>query len=322
VRKVPAVQRGQVYKLRGGSWAYRFRDEHGRRRQVSGFRTKGEASAKLAEALERVRIGPKRRELTVSDLVERYIAQHQAERSTIAKMRWLLKKAEEAFGDVDLRDLLVDEIGAWRMTIPEGHRWEATQAFRQVLNAGVRWKALEENPAKLVPNPAPKRAEILPFSSWEQLEPLAVELGPRWGAIAIFAAGTGLRPEEWIALERRDVDRRGKVVYVRRSFTDGRLRECGKTDRSRRRVPLRDRVLDALEAAPPRIDSPLLFPAKKGGFINLHNWRAREWKPAMRAAGIQPERRIYDLRHTYVFAGGRRGLVLARAPHGYIAGDD
>ena len=33
--------------------------------------------------------------------------------------------------------------------------------------------------------------------------------------------------------------------------------------------------------------------------MGLHNWRAREWKPAIRAAGIDPPRRIYDLRHTY-----------------------
>ena len=47
---MPAIQRGQVRKLAGGSWAYRYRDENGRRRQVGGFRTKGEASQALASA--------------------------------------------------------------------------------------------------------------------------------------------------------------------------------------------------------------------------------------------------------------------------------
>jgi hypothetical protein len=28
--------------------------------------------------------------------------------------------------------------------------------------------------------------------------------------------------------------------------------------------------------------------------MSLHNWRSREWKPAIRAAGIEPERRIRD----------------------------
>jgi integrase len=119
------------------------------------------------------------------------------------------------------------------------------------------------------------------------------------GPMVVFAVGTGLRPEEWLALSWRDVDWTGRVVTLRRTFSGGELHEYGKTARSRRRVPLRQRAADALEALPQRLDTPLLFPALRVGYINLHNWRAREWKPAIRAAGIEPERRIYDLWHTY-----------------------
>jgi integrase len=306
---MPSVQRGQLYKLAGGSWAYRYRDEHKRRRQKGGFLTRSEALEALGDALKTARNPERarRRDWTVTELAIRYLAQHQPAPATIARLTYMLKKATAAFGDVPLRQLLPDEIGAWAKRLPEGHRHDAMVAFRQVLNAAVRWKLIEENPAKLVPNPLPKRAEIRPFESWEEIEAVAEELGP-FGAIPIFAAGTGLRPEEWRALSRRDVD--GEAVTVRRTFSGGELREYGKTSRSRRRVPLRARVLKALEALPPRLDTPLLFPALRGSYIQLHNWRSREWKPAIRAAGIEPERRIYDLRHTYATFSLAAGVSL------------
>jgi hypothetical protein len=178
---MPAIQRGELKKLDGGSWAYRLYAANGRRRQVGGFKTKGEASQALSGALDEVRLGPlaaARREWTVRQLVDRYLEQHQVEPWTLEVLRWKLGKVTDAFGDVKLRELLPEEIGAWRMRIPEGHRFETTQAFRQALDAAVRWKLVPDNAAKAVPNPQPKRPEIHPFESWDEVEAVAEELGP------------------------------------------------------------------------------------------------------------------------------------------------
>jgi len=81
-----------------------------------------------------------------------------------------------------------------------------------------------------------------------------------------------------------------------------------KTDASTRAVPLQAIALAALEELPPRPDSPLVFPALRGGYLDLHNFRNREWKPAQRELGIDPIRRVYDLRHSFATFALRAGV--------------
>jgi integrase len=131
----------------------------------------------------------------------------------------------------------------------------------------------------------------------------------------VFAAATGLRPEEWIALERRDIDRQAGVLSVRRTVSPGEVVEPGKTTRSRRQVPLAGRATEALDALPPRLDTSYLFPAPAGGVLNLDNWRRRTWGPAIEASGVQRPARIYDLRSTFAsnaLAAGVSVFELAR----------
>ena len=294
---MPANQRGSVFRLDGGLWAYRLaQDERGRRRQVGGFRSKGEARAACDRHVARV-LDPftvARRDPTLDALVDGYLEQHQADPATIEKLRRQLRHATAAFGDRKLSELHPHDLGTWRAHLSEGSRHDLFRAVRQVLEQAVRWRWLDENPARAVKNPKGRRPEIVPFESWAHVEALAAELDPRFSAIPIFAAGTGLRPEEWIALERRDVDRTARVVTVERVYSQRRLKQCGKSSRQRRRVPLRQRVLDVLEASPPRLDTPLLFPAARGGYIGLEKFRRDHWAPGIKAAGLE-HRRIYAI---------------------------
>jgi integrase len=310
------TQQGQVFELktrgRDGNplWAYRCRvaGRGSRRVQRGGFATENDAREALGRALERARReqGAPTRSLSLAELVDEYLAQHDVEPATLGKLRWLLRKAVAAFGDVSVGELSPQEIAAWRMTIPAGHRFEATQALRQVLARAVDWGLLETNPAKVgVANPQRRPTEMRPFESWEQVDAVARRLGRRHGPMVVFAAATGLRPGEWIALEHRDIDRGARVAYVRRAFTNGRLK-CTKTEASVRAVPLQTRALDALDELTG--DGPLLFPSPSGTFLDLHNFRVRDWKPAQREVGIDPVRRVYDLRHTFATLALRAGI--------------
>ncbi len=278
------VQQGQVFKLkaRGADgrplWAYRHRlDGRGSARpQVGGFASRAEAEEALLKALARLRPGGCAATMTLADLVEEYLEVHQAEPVTIAKLRWLLGKAISALGAVRLAELSPKDIYAWRQTIPEGHRFEATQALRQVLNRAVEWEWLADNPAKRVPNPPPRRLEEKrPFESWQALEAVAAQLGPVYGPMVIFAAATGLRPSELFGLERRDSDRDAGVVYVRRAFANGQLKQT-KTRLSNRAVPLQAKALEALDQLLPS-ENPVLFPNLRGGRIDFRSYGRRHW---------------------------------------------
>jgi integrase len=325
---MPADQHGSVYATATG-FGLRWYDETGKRCHRSGFKSRSEARAWFRD-VERKRMRgeiPSPTTTTLAELVEEYLAQHVAEANTTRALADRLKLAtsgipvkpraterKHALGDVRVDRLDARTVAAWRRRLPDGSAWHAHKALRQVLAYAVRTKLVAENVAKLVPNPEPKRREIESFGSWAELERLIEELPAARRSLPILVAGTGLRPEEWLALERRDVDMRAGVLFVRRVFTDGRVKEYGKQNGSMRRLPLRARAVEALDAHPWRIDTPLVYPAERGGHLNLHNWRRDEWYPALEAAAL-PRLVPYAMRHTFAsfaIAAGVSLFYLAR----------
>lgn len=306
-------QRGQIFRQKSGLWAIRHYDANGGRHQRTGFRTKGEAREVLEEALRQVRLGPLHRpKVTLRQLTDAYVEQHDAAPSTLDCISKNMRPALEHFGDLPIGSLKVHQIGAWRASLPPGKRYRSHRALRQVLQAAVRWRWIEDNPATLVKNPMPKPGEIHPFDSWDEIDAIADELDDVSGPMVMFLAGTGSRPEEAFGAEWPDVDLERRVFMVRRGFAKGRLKDYGKTMGSRRAVPLRARVVTALERLPHR--RGILFPSPEGSRIDINNWRSRSWTPSLAAAGVQ-HRRIYDLRHTYAswsLAAGIDIFTLAR----------
>jgi len=324
---MPSAQRGTLAK-RSDRWSARWRDETGKPRRRSfgaGREGKAEAQAFLertlreVEALRRGDPVPTRRQdlPTLAELVDEYVAQHPGEANTIRTLRARLRYATEGprldgqggWRDLCINRLTVAEIGAWRRHLPERSAWAITKALRQVLGYAVRAKLLDESPAALVPNPEPKRREVPAFVSLQELQAVGAELSPQFRPLPLFVALTGLRPEEWLALERGDVDRGAGVVHVRRVYTDGQVKLYGKQTRSLRAVPLPGLAAEALDALPPRLDTRLLVPGARGGHLNLNEWRADEWTPAVRAAGLQ-HRAPYALRHTFATFSIAAGVSL------------
>jgi integrase len=136
------------------------------------------------------------------------------------------------------------------------------------------------------PPPRPIRAYTR-----DELDAIAAEPPPALASVPAFAAATGLRPEEWQALEHPDIDRRERTLSVLRSLSSGEVVELGKTHGARRQVPLSLRALSALDAIPPRLDTPRLFPGRRAGPLNLHNFRRAGIAGRLDALDAQRERR-------------------------------
>ena len=318
---MPAHQRGQVYQLGPKRYGIRFYGPDGKRHKQSPFPSRSAAFAWFRDVIEPQLRGEPAPipELTFSAFVALYLERHAADvrPRTIVTLTERLRHAERRFGDVRLRELerMTDEIAAWQVRQPAGARYGRVGALRQTLSAAVRWGYIGRNPALLIGRnrqPAPRTVRVF---SYLELEAIGAELSPQYQSLPSFAAATGLRPEEWQALERRDIDRRAGLLNVRQTVSNYELVELGKTSRSRRQVPLTPRALEALDALPARLDTPLLFPSPSGAVLHLDNFRHREWAPGIEAGGIARPARIYDMRSTFAsnaLAAGISVFELAR----------
>lgn len=318
---MPAIQRGQAYRLGPNRWGLRYYDAAGARRRKSPFPSKSAALSHYRDVIEpELRGEPAPApELTLAELVDIYLERHAAgvRQRTIWTLRVRLRYAVAAFGDVPLWDLerMSGEIAAWQAKLPERSRYGLVQALRQALEAACRWGYMRRNPAKIAGrNRQPAPRAVRAFTPVE-VGAIAAELSAMYRPLPAFAGATGLRPEEWAALERGDVDRSAMIVTVGRTVSSGEVVELGKTARSRRQVPLTARAREALDELPPRLDTRLLFPATRGGLMNLDNFRRREWAPGIEASGVRRPARIYDLRSTFAsnaLAAGVSVFELAR----------
>jgi integrase len=315
---MPKHQTGSVVKRGKRNYGARYYDETGRRRYQGGFETQTAAETWLRDKVDEV-AARRRGDLphpgtlpTVNELIDQFLASHDVDPATTNKLKYELAHAKRQFGALRVDELRPLDLSAWRATLPPRTRHQPFGSFKQVLEHAVTLGLLPTNPCARIRNRRPRldeNREIQPFASWKEVEAIANELPDQYRMIPVVLVGTGLRPEELYGLERRDVDRAAGVLNVERVYSQGRLKPCLKSDRQRRRVPLRARVLAALDAMHARIDTPVLFPTADGGRIRHATFRLRHWTPALRAAGIE-HRGLYACRHTFAAWSLRAGVQL------------
>jgi len=135
---------------------------------------------------------------------------------------------------------------------------------------------------------------------------------------------------ELAGLRRRRVDLLHGTVQVAEIVVEvGGVLHIGppKTRASRRTVGLPRFVAEELadhlaDPADPADPEAFVFTAPQGGPLRVTGFRARVWRPATRAAGLDGLR-IHDLRHTavalWIAAGANPKEVAARAGHASVS---
>src|SRR4030095_11964931 len=162
--------------------------------------------------------------------------------------------------------------------------------------------------------------------------------GDRLAVIFAFAVATGMRPEEYLGLQWKDVDLTKGTVTVQRALIwrkgGGWYFSEPKTSRSRRTIPLPPSMVKQLAShrirqAEGRLmlgaeyqNNDLVFATEFGTPIGIQNLSQRHFKQALKKAGLPKTVRLYDLRHTcatlLLQAGENPKVVSERLGHAGI----
>jgi integrase len=245
--------RGSVFRTRTGDYGIRW-PEAGKRPERTGFPTKTAARAWFNEEVApRLRDRAPDSSITFDAFCDLYLERWGATvaRRTKETVEERLASSRKQYGSWTLRELegAGGDIARWRASLTDTSCYRLTLAMRQALNAAVRWRYLRTNPvADSGANPQPRTEEFVPFTR-DEIDALDAELGPTCGPLVLFAAETGVRTNEWVALERRDIDKAGRAVTVRAARPLPPAPHVRDRGARRGRVDLRARARDGRERA-------------------------------------------------------------------------
>jgi integrase len=249
-----------------------------------------------------------------SDFTKRFLGEVEKHRHprTVRRYRVSLVSLGKWFGSKRLSELTAEAISQFKLRRLELGRSPATvnrdlACLRRMLGMAVRQDKLSRSPF------ADRKVEFLReqgserILTFEEERRYLAKASPTLHDVAVLILETGMRPDEVFRTTERDVELDKRCLHIR----------LGKTKNARRDVSLTETALEVvkrrIQAIPPEARNgtagPYLFPRYEGftgaGGCIGHDWNrpmTQIWnahKEAMKASGITPAFKLYDLRHTY-----------------------
>ena len=325
---------GHLRKTPSGRWEARYRAPDGREHSRR-FPTKREAQAFLERTGAEQQRGewrdPQGAKVRTADWVEAWWATTVNLRpsSRARDEAYIRNHVLPAFGELPLGAITHLDVRAWVAELDAKGRAPATvqkayQTLSKILRGAVDAGLIAQSPCRNVALPRVEREEMRSLTPAE-VAALAESIDPRYRALVFFDAYCGLRLGELAGLRRGRVDllhRQVRVTEIAVEVKGNLIFGPPKTRAGHRKVPVPRFVADEMAAHLDAYGEPspdaLVFVGADGGALRANGWRARHWRPAIRAAGLEPLR-PHDLRHTavslWVAAGASPKQIATWAGH-------
>ena len=320
---------GQIIKRGEKSWIVRIflgRDTNGKRRYFNKTirGTKKEAQKYLTAKLREKDLGGLIEPglMSLSEYLAQWldeIAKPRLRERTFDQYTWIATRyIGESIGTNRVSDLQSYEIqkfygelqkrGLSARTVRYTHN-----VLSSALKQAVKWKLIANNPCDHCELPRYERREMKYLTSEQTNSFLSTAKESKLFVLFLLAIETGMRPEEYLGLQWKDVDFENGVLVVRRALVwrkgGGFIFTEPKTTRSRRNIPISSRMVGALRIHK-RIqlekrlilgseyqNFDLVFASEIGTALSNKNIISRHFRPLLKKAGL-PQIRLYDLRHT------------------------
>ena len=319
-------------KLPSGRWRVEVRTGRGRGapRQSKTFATKTEARRWATDLAAQVQRGSwvevDGGDVTFAEWARHWLLGLRLAPASIDAYRGSLARVLPELGDYRIDQLRRPALERVLTGLPHAPATRAGSHF--VLTASLR-SAVEDgriaaNPMDGIKPPSIPKREVQVLGR-EEIGRLLNSCAPHHRAVLLTAAGTGLRQGELLGVRRSRVDFLRRTLSVEEQVTSGVGRPPAlsplKTPASRRRLPVPDAVLEVLsELARP--DADALFLTAKGGLWRREHFNVSVWKPALKAAELDPSLGMHVLRHSYashmIAAGLHPRVIMARMGHSSI----
>lgn len=329
---------GHVRRIGSGRWEARYRSDAGKehsrrfptRREADAFLSRIDAAQQRGDWVD-----PAGGRVRLDDLVERWRETEVSLRpsSRARDESYLRNHVLPTFGSVPIGRINNLDIRRWVADLTNAGLAPATvqkahQTLAKVLRFGVDTGLLIRNPSDRVPLPRVERKEMRVLTPLE-IDHLAATINPRYSALVIFGAYSGLRLGELAGLRRDRLELLRRQVRVNEIAVEVRGQVFygpPKTRAGNRVVPLPGFVIETLTRHLETYSQPsqdgLVFPGAEGGVLRASQWRSRHWYPAVKDAGLTGLR-PHDLRHTavslWIAADARPNQIAAWAGHTSVA---